>query len=787
MRGAKLFFAIGLLVFSLLLAGCVKPQPPINPGGPGNNTTVSPNDSSQLKSFTSTSEIKDFLKASGSGYGYGYYGGWRGLGIPAPMMANAKGAFAEDVSASAPQATDYSQTNMQVEGVDEADIVKNDGKYIYKVDERGTYENNKQFGKVVIVRAFPPGIMDVASEITFEGSAREIFVYNDKLVVFGSVYRRAEPGDEPPSPPETSQPGQAPQEQVVDTIAGQAKAIASAGVATAAKIASTMCVDCYPYYQGDNFGFMKVYDITNRLKPKLEKEIEVRGGYISSRMIDGKVYVIFQDAARYDYPMPLIEVDGVKRDVAPADIKYFDWPDSSYNFDTFIRVDLNDLAKEEVRKTMLMGYSQNLFVSKDNMYITYASYERYYPMWRAYEGTYGAFMPAASKEKIKQIDAMDISDWRKDRLKVSVAQDFLSAYVYNESYSGKDIISAAAREVLAMKLQSDLSSAQMKEGGYWGSERTAIHKVALSNFAYLGDAYVPGHVLNQFSMDEHKGYFRIATTSGRLSRMGSTTSNNLYVLDSELKQVGKLEDLAPGESIYSARFMGDRAYLVTFKKVDPFFVLDLSDPSSPEVLGKLKIPGYSDYLHPYGENYVIGLGKGAVAAEEGDFAWYQGVKLSLFDVTDLENPQEIAKYEIGDRGTDSYALHDHKAFLFSKNRNLLVIPVTLAEIDEEKYPRGVEPNTYGDFVFQGAYAFSITPEGGFKLLGKVSHADDENYKKSGWYYGGGNTDVKRTLYMDDYLYTVSDKYVKANGLPSLDAISSVQISEGSNDYYGPAY
>ncbi|NIP67558.1 hypothetical protein GWM83_02345, partial [Candidatus Bathyarchaeota archaeon] len=114
--------------------------------------------------------------------------------------------------------------------------------------------------------------------------------------------------------------------------------------------------------------------------------------------------------------------------------------------------------------------------------------------------------------------------------------------------------------------------------------------------------------------------------------------------------MGRLEDLAPGEKIYSARFMGDRGYLVTFRKVDPLFVLDLSQPTNPKVLGKLKIPGYSDYLHPYDENHIIGVGKETVAAEQGDFAWYQGVKISLFDVTDVEDPREIDKYEIGDRG-----------------------------------------------------------------------------------------------------------------------------------------
>lgn len=761
MKGTKVLFGIGILVIALLLAGCVKPGGgPIVPG----NGTISPSDSASLKSFSSAAELKEFLKSASYGGGY-YYRGGLGIGFPVPMMANAKLGAAEDTASAGAQATDYSQTNIQVEGVDEADMVKNDGKYIYKVGGRGTYQNGEQYGKVMIVNAYPAENMRVVSEIKFEGTATELFVYKDKLVVFGSVYRYLDVNDEPPSPPTGSE------EPSSGAAAPSAKMIAP---------------EYMPAYRGSNFGFMKIYDISNRAKPKLEKEIEVKGGYIESRMINGKVYVVFQDYASYDYPMPLIEVDGVARKVAPTDIKYFDWPDSSYNFDTFIGVDLNDLAKEETRKTILMGQSQNLFVSKDNMYITYTKYERYYPMWKAYEGTYGAFMPAETKAKVAQIDAMNISDWRKDRLKVSEAQQFLSAYVYNESYSGKDIISTAAKQVLSMKLQADLSAAQMKDGGYWGSERTMVHKIALSNFAYLGDAAVPGHALNQFSMDEHNGYFRIATTAGQLSRMGGGTSNNLYVFDSELSQVGKLEGLAPGESIYSARFMGNRAYMVTFKKVDPFFVLDLSNPAKPKVLGKLKIPGYSDYLQPYDENHVIGLGKGAVAAEEGDFAWYQGVKLSLFDVSDLENPKETSKLEIGDRGTDSYALREHKAFLFSKSRNLLVIPITLAEINEEKYPRGVEPNTYGDFVFQGAYVISISPEDGFALRGRISHADEGSFQRSGWYYYGSGTEVQRSLYMDDVLYTVSDKYVKANDLGTLEEISSVQVGDDNQDY-GPTY
>ena len=215
-----------------------------------------------------------------------------------------------------------------------------------------------------------------------------------------------------------------------------------------------------------------------------------------------------------------------------------------------------------------------------------------------------------------------------------------------------------------------------------GYSETGVHKIRLDNGSIEGvaDGTVPGWVLNQFSMDENEGYFRIATTTGYSWGVAASSKNNVYVLDPEMKVVGRLEDLAPGEQIYSARFMGDRLYMVTFKKVDPLFVIDLSEPTAPRVLGKLKIPGYSNYLHPYDENHVIGLGKEAVDAEGGDFAWYQGVKLSLFDVTDVSNPIEVAKVEIGDRGTDSPALYDHKAFLFNREMNLLVIPVLEAKV-----------------------------------------------------------------------------------------------------------
>ncbi len=310
-------------------------------------------------------------------------------------------------------------------------------------------------------------------------------------------------------------------------------------------------------------------------------------------------------------------------------------------------------------------------------------------------------------------------------------------------------------------------------------EWTIVHRIAIKNGLVRHEASgeFPGRLLNQFSMDEYKEFFRAATTTGHVSRRGSETSaNHIYIMNRDLKIVGAVEDLAPGERIYSARFMGERAYLVTFQKVDPLFVIDLSNPEAPLVLGKLKIPGYSDYLHPYDENHVIGIGKDTIEAEEGNFAWYQGVKLALFDVSDVENPKERSKVIIGDRGTESEALHDHKALLFSREKNLLVIPILLAEIDGERYVGEPRANAYGEYVWQGAYVFRLDLEKGFRLKGRITHYEDSvSFLKSGRFYYGSDRSIRRSLYIDDVLYTISESLIKMNGLEELEEVNSLQI------------
>ncbi len=315
---------------------------------------------------------------------------------------------------------------------------------------------------------------------------------------------------------------------------------------------------------------------------------------------------------------------------------------------------------------------------------------------------------------------------------------------------------------------------------------TVLYRFSLEGgrAVFRAQGEVPGAVLNQFSLDEHEGYLRGATTQGDVWASGEGAArNNVYVLDRDLTVVGRLEGIAPGERIYAARFLGERAYLVTFKKVDPFFVLDLADPRAPRVLGYLKIPGYSDYLHPYDEDHVLGFGKDTVEAAEagvrgrGDFAFYQGLKVALFDVRDVAHPVERFRVILGARGSDSPLLRDHKALLFSRERGLLAFPLLLTEAVPG------DPAGYGPLVFQGAYVFHLDPERGFQLRGRITHLTEEDYRRAregghGGYPGESLAErfVERCLYIGDTLYTLSQGMIKAHDLRDLAEVGSLELA-----------
>ncbi len=296
------------------------------------------------------------------------------------------------------------------------------------------------------------------------------------------------------------------------------------------------------------------------------------------------------------------------------------------------------------------------------------------------------------------------------------------------------------------------------------------------NFAAVGQ--VPGTALNRFSMDEHGDYFRIATTTQNWANGTNTSTNALFVLDKTMQTVGELENLAQGERIYSTRFMGNRCYIVTFKQVDPLFAIDLSVPEKPFVAGELKIPGYSEYLHPYDENHLIGFGHDATTYNygHGDVSIPLGLKMALFDVSDMNSPQELYSVKIGDKGTNTPLTYDAKSLYWDAEKKLFGFPVDLHEL-----PKGSDsanPSVYGNSVWQGAYIYEVTPEKGFNLKAKLSQipADVSPVKYeygSYWDFDATNLFVDRILRIENNLYTLSNNQLNIYDLENFNKIQSL--------------
>jgi inhibitor of cysteine peptidase len=656
--------------------------------------------------FNSSDEVLEYLQNAKSTQGQStlYYG--RGVMAEDSMVGMAGGAKMAAPSAApattgsngGTSATDYSHTNVQVQGVDEADIVKNDGKYIYILNQE----------KLVIMDAYPANKAQVVFEDDITGRPQNLFVSGDRLVIFvddnSEVYR-------------------------------------------------VMPYEFMPYPSYVQQTKVLVYDIKDRSKPELVKDYKISGNYYQSRMIGDYVYFVVQNYVNsYDYyvDLPMIK-EGSSVAVRP-EIWHFDNVEDNFAFTTVASFNIKTDSEKITAKSFLMGYANTMYVSEDNIYI---AYQKTMP-WGYYDTDredrfFAVVVPLLPKDVRSQIE--DI----KDSNEKSYAKWIRISEVMQEMYDG---MSANDREDLSQKIYDAIAEYEAKREAEY--RKTVIHKLAIDkgDIDYVASGEVSGNLLNQFSLDEYKSDLRVATTTELWSGK-QQLYNNVYTLDKDMKVIGTLEKLAPDERIYSTRFMGDRLYMVTFKRVDPLFVIDLSDAKNPAVLGKLKIPGFSDYLHPYDATHIIGIGKETEGNDWGGVS-VKGLKLALFDVTDVENPKLLDSYEIGDSGTDSEALHDHKAFLFDKEKNILVLPVR--EVKESR----IYDSRYGYYrekVWQGVYVFGLTPKDGFELKGKVSH--QESYEQYGYWYYSGNQ-VRRSLFMDDVLYTVSGKLVKMNDLNNID-------------------
>jgi len=297
----------------------------------------------------------------------------------------------------------------------------------------------------------------------------------------------------------------------------------------------------------------------------------------------------------------------------------------------------------------------------------------------------------------------------------------------------------------------------------WSYEvNTDIYKFDLdgTSIVPVSNTVVPGNIINQFSMDEYQGNFRITTTIESMWwDENDESTNNLYILNGNLDVIGSVEGLAEGERIYSTRFMGDKVYMVTFKQVDPLFVIDTSDPTKPEVLGYLKIPGVSQYLHPIDENHLLGFGQDSVT--EGDRTYLTGFKISLFDVTDSTNPIEMQSEIIGGLGTYSELLYNHKALMYSAGKELMAFPIQMTAADDYMP------------TFIGGVVYHVNGDG-FAQMGLVSHIDESAYDTQD-YYNDWDRQISRFVYIGDVLYSISNQTIEAHNIETLEVINSVDL------------
>jgi hypothetical protein len=580
-------------------------------------------------------------------------------------------------------ASEFSQTNTQVDGVDEADFVKNDGTYIYLVAN----------GKLSIIDAWPPAEAQVVGSATLEGQPNYLYVVGDRAVVFSSL-----------------------------------------GASWGPPQICTYGYDCD--FTGDGYPLrITVFDIADRAHPVVLRESTFGGTYINSRRIGTVVHTVVLFG----------------QNLMPEPVPYTTWPVG--------------LAQSVPQCGMWGGPRR-----------TAAEIQELFAALRAENvARIEAYELAATPGLVQDVrylpggastEQPDIADCT--RLLVSPTGDGQSLLsLVSFDVAAQDPLAATTvigrpGAVYASPASLYVANRHYGYGVDGWTDSTTVHKFRLTPGSpvttYAGSGAVKGRVLNQFSMDEWNGDLRIATTTGWM------VNNSVSVLT---EQAGVLTlrghvDLAPGEDIRAARFSGDTGFVVTFKKTDPLFVLDLADPAAPTVRGELHIPGFSTYIHLMDASHLLTIGLDA--QDEGSFAWFAGVMLQVFDVTNSNNPLLLHKTVIGTRGTASDATTNHLAFNYFKPKDLLAIPMIICQ--------GGSGGGYGyQMTFNGLMVYRVTVADGFTLLGGIPHNDGavtDSYGCGSW-WTYAQSSVKRSVVMDDWVYSIASSKLRASSLDDLDS------------------
>lgn len=533
---------------------------------------------------------------------------------------------------------EYSKTNTQVENIDEGDIVKTDGEYIYVLKDSRELLILSAAGEdteVLSRRDIAENSEDKGDDFYCSSNqyANELYIYEDTLAV----------------------------------------------VLTCSEWSETWGSKGYSY-TSDVRNYVEFYDVSDPADPVRTGSAGQDGNYSASRMMDDTIYLITTYGVPYNYVredydsyIPGLYKNGA-HEFMPADCIVYPEELQSRTYTVICSYDLRDGMRKEEKA--VLGYSGTVYMSGDHLYL------------------------AAPQYYDEAVDEYDYSVYR--------VTEYVSGY------------------------------------------RTEIIKLDLTGDGIVVEAAgtVDGELLNQFSMDEYDGHLRVVTTfwqnrrtAYRDEELGFTNwkysdsgqTNGLYVLDEDMNLVGEISGLAEDERVYSVRFTGDVGYFVTFRQVDPLFSVDLSDPHDPKIMGELKIPGFSNYLHPYSETLLFGLGQDA----DEETGRTTGMKLSMFDISDPYDVIERDKLSIGDGYSE--ALYNHKAILISASRGIIGFPSQ-----------------------NGYVIYGYSEDGGFR---EITRTELDGV----WWNGNA-----RGLYAGEYMYIVLQECTVVLDMDGFDLVTKVK-------------
>jgi uncharacterized secreted protein with C-terminal beta-propeller domain len=640
----------------------------------------------------------------------------------------------------------YTGTNNQEVTVDEADIVKTDGEHIFILRN----------SSLLITTAWPADDIEVVSSTAIEGNPLQMFVQDDTLVVFSNIW---------------------------DTWSVDAQLGTSLGEKNIWDLTK-----------------VSLFNIADKAEPKLAREMFVDGNFQSARLVGQTARVVISSQIRMNEDMgysggegvsigggaTIQPAIGVSEPSSPPEETMVDeapTPEEEPVDETDDMPEEEEAGKADLMIVIETGSAdETINAANAEEAMALLQLQAYKEMIDAQ--TLDTMLPAVVEVIHNADGTTSITEGLLTECEnhykpaVDAGMNLLSVVTLDmgapsEKRPASTVIGEAGivySSANAMYIASNIFTGwfQNVPGTDEDYMVTAIHKFDIASSGdealYRGTGTIKGSVLNQFSMSEFEGNLRVAHTRDNWS-VGES-ENLVSVLaegtDGQLETIGSLDGLAPGERIYSARFMGEKGYVVTFETVDPLFTIDLSEPTNPTLVGELKIPGFSTYIHPLGDNHLLTIGQHTVANEWGGFS-IDGIQLTVFDVSDFAAPEQAHKVVLEGNAWSS-AVYDSKAFTFHAGSGLLALPLSAYGTVMWEGDMDTEEKAYEQTI--GLSLYSVDAELGIDDFGFVDHASFLEESQYGW------EEVRRSLIMGDHVYSIGNLGMKVATQDTVEEVSS---------------